>query len=60
MNESFSWLGAALILSLVAAGCYGWVMNIVTIAQTEAFSGMVLLRVVGVFMAPLGAILGFM
>jgi hypothetical protein len=47
-------LVAGLYLALFA----GWLMNIVKLAHTTG-SGMVALRVVGIFMAPLGALLGF-
>lgn len=50
------WLGFALIIF----GGIGWVMNIVAVAQSDVVSGMVILRVVGIFMAPLGAVLGYL
>ena len=48
-------------LSLIAAAGYGWVMNIVTLfgADFSIITGVLVLRVIGVFMAPLGAILGY-
>jgi hypothetical protein len=46
---------------LILAACAGYVLNIVTLAQTMDASplGLLVLRVVGIFIAPLGAILGF-
>ena len=41
-------------------GLGGWVMNIVELASMDGFSGMLVLRVVGIFIAPLGAILGYL
>lgn len=45
---------------IVIAGFTGWIMNIVAVAHTCCeVSGMLVLRVVGIFVAPLGAVLGF-
>lgn len=46
-------------ICLIVAGAVGWVLNIVAIANVSEFSGMVVLRAVGVFFAPLGAVLGY-
>lgn len=53
---------AALVwLAIVGALCYGWVSNIITIAHSNFndITGLLVLRVVGIFVAPLGTILGF-
>jgi len=55
MNDGGEWLGFALIIF----GAVGWIMNIVAVAQSDVVTGMVILRVVGIFMAPLGAVLGW-
>jgi uncharacterized membrane protein len=47
------------ILSLTLAAGIGWVSNIFTLFNLDAFSGEMVLRVVGIFLAPIGAILGF-
>lgn len=49
------------LLALVLAAFVGWVMNIVKIAGADFgdITGVLVLRVVGVFMAPVGAVLGF-
>jgi hypothetical protein len=45
---------------LVVGGVIGWVANIVTIAQSDfVLTGMLVVRVVGIFIAPLGAVLGY-
>ena len=45
-----------LIIALVA----GWIMNIIAIVQSEfIFTGMLIARIIGVFVAPLGAVLGW-
>ena len=52
------WLGyVAFVIALIA----GWVMNIITIAHSSFndITGMLILRVVGIFVAPLGSILGY-
>jgi hypothetical protein len=46
--------GGVFILAL-----FGWVNNIVLIAQSEVINGMTLLRCFGVIVAPLGALLGW-
>ena len=47
---------------LIAAAFIGWVMNIIGIINTVVsgeWTGMLVARVIGVFMAPLGAVLGW-
>jgi hypothetical protein len=48
-------------VGLMLAACVGYVLNIVTLAQTIGAGpmGLLVLRVVGIFVAPLGSILGF-
>jgi len=48
---------AIIVVYLICA--IGWVLNLIAIADATAFSGMVVLRAVGIFIAPLGAVLGF-
>jgi hypothetical protein len=52
MSE-FLWLGVFLI------GAIGWITNIISIAQAEVVNGMIVLRAVGIFFFPLGAVLGW-
>jgi uncharacterized membrane protein len=47
------------ILLLTLAAVIGWVSNIFTLFNLDTFSGEMILRVVGIFLAPLGAVLGF-
>ena len=51
---AFIWLG------LIILGGIGWVLNIIEIAHADLVSGFVILRVVGIFMFPLGAVLGWL
>ena len=52
--------GYAVILLWVAVSI-GWVMNIIQLIQTadNGITGMYLLKIVGIFLAPLGALLGW-
>lgn len=49
------------IVALWLAGIVGWVMNIITIINIAPLemTGMLVARVIGVFVAPLGAVLGY-
>lgn len=51
-------LGTALVLGLMV----GWVINIIDIVHAIAgpITGMFLLRLIGVFVAPLGGVLGWL
>lgn len=51
----------AALIALVVAAIGGWIANVVAIASTvgDPLSGMFILRCIGVFVAPLGAVLGF-
>lgn len=44
---------------LLIAGFVGWVMNIVALATTSEALGMTILRAIGVLIAPLGGVLGY-
>lgn len=55
VNDSVWWL----IIVVLLAFAYGWIMNIVQIIGMDEFSGFMVVRVIGVFMAPLGGILGY-
>jgi hypothetical protein len=50
------------IVLLVALGGIGWIWNIVKIVGSDFanITGMLVMRCVGVFIAPLGAVLGFL
>ena len=51
---------AVFALVVVIAGFYGWVANIVTLINDANMSmGMVAARAIGIFVAPLGAVLGY-
>ena len=56
------WLAIAAYAAIIVALVYGWTANIVTIAHSNFFdlTGLLVLRVVGIFIAPLGTVLGYM
>ena len=53
--------GGLLHIGVVCALIYGWIMNIVTLVQSDIVwtSGMSIGRIIGIFVAPLGAVLGY-
>lgn len=61
-SKTTSTLGSLAILTIVLAMAAGWCMNIYTIATSpEIFplTGMMILRIVGIFVAFLGGIIGY-
>ena len=48
-----------LAISLVALAFAGWIMNITAIIHSSGLTGMVIARIIGVFMFPIGAVLGY-
>ena len=48
------------ILLLISAIFIGWVSNIIKLFSLDTFSGELVIRVFGIFLAPLGAVLGFL
>jgi len=61
-----TFLGAGIIfmlmyITLICAGIYGYVCNIISIAHTatDPITGMFIARLVGVIAFPLGAVLGY-
>lgn len=55
MNAITPWFG----LGIVAAFVFGWIINIFKIAFADNIDGMVVLRVIGVFVAPMGGVVGW-
>lgn len=54
-------LFVVLLSAAVLAGIGGWIANIVKLSGMEfaSVTGMLVLRAIGVFIPPLGAVLGF-
>lgn len=62
MNKQRGFTILEMLITIIAiAGTYGWIANIFKLAVSsfEPLTGVVILRVVGIFIAPLGAVLGF-
>jgi hypothetical protein len=54
-------LAAIALLAFIFAAIYGYIMNIVALFHsTGDITGQFILRIVGIFIAPLGSILGFL
>jgi hypothetical protein len=58
-------IAAGFIIGLMALAVYGWVMNIVQLLSTTSIALtditlLTVLRVVGIFFAPLGSVLGLL
>ena len=55
-------LAVVLVVVLVAIlGIGGWIANIVKLVGADfVFSGMIVARVAGIFVPPLGAVMGFL
>jgi len=54
-------LWATVSFTFMAAACAGWIMNIVAIfnGSFEPVTGEMVVRIIGVFLAPIGAIMGW-
>jgi hypothetical protein len=54
-------LGLLMYLAFIVAIIGGWVMNLVEIVNYDfaSITGMIILRIAGIFIAPLGAVLGW-
>ena len=51
----------AVVAILGIFGIAGWILNIVELTRmSEGVSNMFIIRVVGIFIAPMGSVLGFM
>lgn len=63
MNKQRGNAGAVIIvwLFVVIPALLGWIMNIVKIVHSDFahIGGMLVVRIVGIFVAPLGAVLGY-
>ena len=52
-------MGGIFLGAIWLFGIVGYILNIVQIAQADVITGMVAIRVAGIFLAPVGAILGW-
>ena len=61
MNNKGYTIIEIIFASILLLGAGGWVANIVKLAgMTDILTGMGVLRVIGIFAPPLGAVLGFL
>jgi hypothetical protein len=61
-EEVGGFIAVLVMIGLVSASIYGWVMNIIQVYHSNfsEITGILVLRIVGIFMAPLGAIMGYL
>lgn len=63
MKIEGSVVGGIFVILLALLGCFGWVTNIVKLISTNTalaeWTILEVCRVIGIFVAPLGAVLGF-
>ena len=61
-QKGFAEYFSLFMLAIVLLGAVGWVWNIVKIIGTgfDVFTGMLIVRCIGVVIAPLGAVLGYL
>jgi len=45
---------------IVLLTAYGWVANIVKLVSSDIITTLEIVRIIGIFLAPLGAILGYL
>ena len=51
--------GMGLLVLVLLAAAWGWVANIITLAHGGMEAPMIVLRAVGILVAPLGVVLGY-
>ena len=56
-----AWVVVLVYLAIVIVAGYGWIENILKIVHSDfsPINGMLVARCIGVFVAPLGAVLGY-
>ena len=62
MGRKIDWAGMTLAFFFVVlflAVTWGWILNIIKIIHFDESTGMLVVRVIGAFLAPLGAVLGY-
>jgi hypothetical protein len=61
MNKVRISVGWPIGLLIMGLSLYGWLMNLITLwtMPLDPLTGQLIVRIIGIFVAPLGAILGF-
>lgn len=59
-KQNNTWYSFILAICLVAIAGYGWIMNLIALINLEPFifSGKVIVSIIGVFVPPIGVIMG--
>lgn len=52
-------LGVVTLIIIILAIC-GWVMNIIEIIHMKSLTGLMIVKCIGIFVPPLGSILGWL
>ena len=54
--------GAIFVVAIIALAGYGWVVNSIKMVGMDfsTITGMMVVRAIGIFMAPLGAVMGYL
>jgi len=60
-NQKGSAISEAIVLLIFVLGAGGWIANIVKMfyQASEPLTGMIVMRAIGVFVFPMGAVLGY-
>lgn len=62
MARNIDWAGmifAFFAIVIVSLGMWGWIWNIIKIINHDGGVGMMVVRVIGAFIAPLGSVIGY-
>jgi hypothetical protein len=61
-NDNWTWGFIFTMFALLIMGGIGWVMNIVAVCTSnfDTITGMLVCRCIGILIAPLGAVLGWL
>ncbi len=61
-SETGAILATFAYFALIIAVAYGWIANIIIIANSNfsEITGILILRIVGIFIAPLGIVMGYL
>ena len=62
LSEAAGIGGAIFVVAIIALAGYGWVVNIIKLIGMDfaAITGMMVVRAIGIFMAPLGVVMGYL
>mgnify|MGYP003563938295 CR=1 FL=1 len=58
--DSFGWVAGLLLATFVAAMAAGWVMNVKAVWYATALDGETIVRIIAIFVWPIGCIIGWL